>query len=305
GKPVYCHTLRFSSVTYHPVTHSLYKEACRQAALNYSHQVSTRGSYTYMNINKRYTTDLQLLIPEYNHYVHFLQTNQLNREKHQLGKFCQEGEHKVIKRARDCMPDYDLLLPNLFQKHTIKLYPTSTATTLNFRSENATRFFCRLDAAMFWHPMCWRINVFKDAYGFPSNPSGITLSPTTHRPSSQLLLILQAPSKKLSKKKFTQTFFDHLSVPYILTNEMNKDQDDEESMDKGDSNYSGPEEDLYNTSGKDNESVEELRTTLITKIKTGIIKKKKKMGIMMKVTKKKDTMQCYLIKIGSVDTYGD
>ncbi|KNZ47250.1 hypothetical protein VP01_6572g2 [Puccinia sorghi] len=96
--------------------HSLYNEACRQAALKSFRQVAASGAYAYMNINKKYTTDLQLLIPAYNHYVHFLQTNQFNREKHQLGKFRQDEERKVIKRARTIfeMPNYNLLLPNLF-----------------------------------------------------------------------------------------------------------------------------------------------------------------------------------------------
>ncbi|KNZ45033.1 hypothetical protein VP01_8556g1, partial [Puccinia sorghi] len=46
-----------------------------------------------LNINKKYATNIQLLIPAYKHYLHFLQTNQFNREKHQLEIFCQDEEH--------------------------------------------------------------------------------------------------------------------------------------------------------------------------------------------------------------------
>ncbi|KNZ64189.1 hypothetical protein VP01_10572g1, partial [Puccinia sorghi] len=45
-------------------------------------------AYAYMNVDPKYAGDLGLLIPTYNHYVYFLQSNQYQREKKEVGKFC-------------------------------------------------------------------------------------------------------------------------------------------------------------------------------------------------------------------------
>ncbi|KAI9602531.1 hypothetical protein H4Q26_001821 [Puccinia striiformis f. sp. tritici PST-130] len=77
---------------------SLYNEACRQAALKSFRQASVGGAYAYMNVNLKYATDLTLLIPAYNHYVHYLQATRYNREKNQTGKFRMDEERKVISK---------------------------------------------------------------------------------------------------------------------------------------------------------------------------------------------------------------
>ncbi|KNZ54401.1 hypothetical protein VP01_2958g4 [Puccinia sorghi] len=256
-----------------------------------------------MKINQKYATNLQLLIPAYNHYEHFLQTNRFNREKHQLGKFCQDEERKVIKRARDRLRDAQLQfalarsLPKQYQKiisninsHSDDEYNPKkrnyTIKTLKFRSENSTKFFCCLDAAMLASDALENKRVQRrlrvppptpQESLFPQPPKGLPLN--FYKPkwfnellpqqkleiantcevaflpdASKSLMGKQAPSEKLSDKKFTQTFFDCLSVPYDLTHEIENDPDDEESTDKGDSSYAGPEEDLDNTSGEDEES---------------------------------------------------
>ncbi|EFP91720.1 uncharacterized protein PGTG_17457 [Puccinia graminis f. sp. tritici CRL 75-36-700-3] len=144
---------------------SLYNEACRQAALKSFRQAAVGGVYAYMNINPKYATDLGLLIPAYNHYVHFLQKNRYNREKNQSGKFRMDEERKVIAKARERLRDSRLKfalaqnLPKRYQKvisdvncHSDDEYCPKTRVyiikTLKFRSPNATKFFRRLDAAI-------------------------------------------------------------------------------------------------------------------------------------------------------------
>ncbi|KNZ52067.1 hypothetical protein VP01_3704g1 [Puccinia sorghi] len=163
----------------------LFNEACRQAALKSFWQAAAGGAYTYMNINSKYAKDLKLLIPAYNHYVHFLQKNRYKREKKEIGKFRADEERKVIAQARDqvsyvldlfqfvCLlthwtgelQDTQLKfalaqrLPKKYQRmisdvnaHSDDEYNPSKGCyyikKLKFQLENATQFFHRLDAAM-------------------------------------------------------------------------------------------------------------------------------------------------------------
>ncbi|KAA1064840.1 hypothetical protein PGT21_016366 [Puccinia graminis f. sp. tritici] len=144
---------------------SLYNEACRQAALKSFRQAAVGGAYAYMNVNPKYAVDLGLLIPAYNHYVHFLQAQRYNREKTQSGKFRMDEERKVIAKARERLRDSRLKfalpqnLPKRYQKvisdvncHSDDEYCPKKRVyiikTLKFRSANATKFFRRLDAAI-------------------------------------------------------------------------------------------------------------------------------------------------------------
>ncbi|EFP76958.1 uncharacterized protein PGTG_02419 [Puccinia graminis f. sp. tritici CRL 75-36-700-3] len=143
----------------------LYNEACRQAALKSFRQAAVGGAYAYMNVNKKYVADLSLLIPAYNHYVHYLQASRYNREKTQTGKFRMDEERKVISKARERLRDSRLkfalaqALPKRYQKiisdvncHSDDEYDPKLKAyvikTLRFRSANATKFFRRLDAAI-------------------------------------------------------------------------------------------------------------------------------------------------------------
>ncbi|KAI9616823.1 hypothetical protein KEM48_005069 [Puccinia striiformis f. sp. tritici PST-130] len=136
---------------------SLYNEACRQAALKSFRQASVGGAYAYMNVNLKYATDLTLLIPAYNHYVHYLQATRYNREKNQTGKFRMDEERKVISKARERLRDSRLKfalsqgLPKRYQKvisdvncHTKSLCRQNPEISL----ANATKFFRRLDATI-------------------------------------------------------------------------------------------------------------------------------------------------------------
>ncbi|KNZ60807.1 hypothetical protein VP01_14974g1, partial [Puccinia sorghi] len=69
-----------------------------QAALKSFRQAAAGGAYTYMNINSKYAKDLKLLIPDYNHYVHFMQKNQYEREKKEIGKFRADEERKRLPK---------------------------------------------------------------------------------------------------------------------------------------------------------------------------------------------------------------
>ncbi|KNZ52065.1 hypothetical protein VP01_3706g2, partial [Puccinia sorghi] len=297
---------------------SLYNEACRQAALKSFRQAAAGGAYTYMNINSKYAKDLELLIPAYNHYVHFLQKNRYEREKKEIGKFRADEERKVIARARDrvsyvldlcqfvCLLTHwtgqlrdtrlkfalAQRLPKRYQRmisdvnaHSDDEYNPSKGCyyikTLKFRSENATRFFRRLDAAMlvsdeleqkrvqrrkripsprpaasifskppkglpldFYDPD-WFNNLLPQQRIDVADTRQVALLPD----ATQSLQGKQVASEKLTDKQFNAKFFDQLSAPYDLTHEIENNDDEEETDDEDDGSYVGEEIDLDNTSG--------------------------------------------------------
>ncbi|KNZ55276.1 hypothetical protein VP01_2722g3 [Puccinia sorghi] len=189
---------------------SLYNKACRQAALKSFRQAAAGGAYAYMNISKKYAKALELLIPTYNHYVHFLQKQRYEREKKQVGKFYEDEERKVIGRARDKVNahlKFSLAqkLPKRYQKiisnlssHSNNEYDSKKGLniikTLKFQSENATKFFHHLDAA-----------IRKQEPAVPSKPSLFPKPPRDFR-----LISLIPLAEKLLDKQFTKHYFDKL-----------------------------------------------------------------------------------------------
>ncbi|KAA1066294.1 hypothetical protein PGT21_027869 [Puccinia graminis f. sp. tritici] len=286
---------------------SLYNESCRQAALKSFRQAAVGGAYAYMNISQKYATDLTLLIPAYNHFVHFLQTSRYNREKNQAGKFRMDEERKVISKARERLRDTRLKfalaqnLPKRYQKvisdvncHSDDEYCAKKGVymvkTLRFRSENATKFFRRLDAAILTSDELDGKRVQRRRRIVPSTPRpSIFTKPPKGQPldfynptwfndllpqqrmdvantrevaflpdASQSLMGKRLPSKKLSDKKFVQQFFDQLTQPYDLTHEIEDNGDEEEeTYDEEDSSFKGDEIDLANTSNEEEDEDDE------------------------------------------------
>ncbi|KAA1122262.1 hypothetical protein PGTUg99_035798 [Puccinia graminis f. sp. tritici] len=252
------------------------------------------GAYTYMNISQKYATDLTLLIPAYNHFVHFLQTSRYNREKNQAGKFRMDEERKVISKARERFA-LAQNLPKRYQKvisdvncHSDDEYCAKKGVymvkTLRFRSENVTKFFRRLDAAILTSDELDGKHVQRRRRIVPSTPRpSIFTKPPKGQPldfynptwfndllpqqqmdvantrevaflpdASQSLMGKRLPSKKLSDKKFVQQFFNQLTQPYDLTHEIEDNGDeDEETDDEEDSSFRGDEIDLANTSNEE------------------------------------------------------
>ncbi|KAI9626749.1 hypothetical protein KEM48_010214 [Puccinia striiformis f. sp. tritici PST-130] len=278
---------------------SLNNEACRQAALKSFRQAAIGGAYSYMNVNKKYATDLTLLIPAYNHFVHHLQKQQYNREKNQTGRFRMDEERKLrdsrlkfalaqglLKRYQKVISDVNCHSDNEYssqrQGYLIK--------TLKFCSPNATKFFCRLDAAIVTSdeldgkrvqrrrrivPPTTQPSLFtKPPKGQPLdfyNPDWFNKLLPQQRidiadtrevaflpDASQSLMGKKLASEKLSNKKFTATFFDQLSKPYNLTHEIEVNVDDDDSTnDEDDASFNGEEIDLAHSSGDNDEEYEE------------------------------------------------
>ncbi|KAI9606333.1 hypothetical protein KEM48_001931 [Puccinia striiformis f. sp. tritici PST-130] len=278
---------------------SLYNEACRQAALKSFRQASVGGAYAYMNVNLKYATDLTLLIPAYNHYVHYLQATRYNREKNQTGKFRMDEERKVISKARERG------LPKRYQKvisdvncHSDDEYNSQrkvyVVKTLKFRSANATKFFRRLDATIATSDELDGKRVQRRRRFIPPTPEpSLFTKPPKGQPldfynpewfnkllpqqriniantrevaflpnASQSLMGKKIASEKLSDKKFTAAFFDQLSKPYDLTHEIEDNGDDDTPTDdEDDASYNGEEIDLANTSG---DMMKKMTRTLIS-----------------------------------------
>ncbi|KAA1110944.1 hypothetical protein PGT21_034682 [Puccinia graminis f. sp. tritici] len=248
---------------------SLYNKACRQAALKSFCQAAVGGAYAYMNINKKYATDLALLIPAYNHFVQFLQTTRYNREKNQTGKFRMDEERRVISKAREQLRDTRLKfalnqnLPKRYQRiisdvncHSNDEYSPKKAVyivkTLKFWSENATKFFRHLDIGRVGRPT-WFKDLLPQQRMEIANTREVAFLPD----ASQSLMGKHLPSEKLSDKKFIQEFFDRLSQPYDLSHEIEDNgEGDEETDDEDDASFNGEEIDLANTSNEDDDEDE-------------------------------------------------
>lgn len=80
-------------------TDSLWNEACRMSALRIFRRVAIGGAFAYMNINKTYVQNFDLLEGAYNHYVHYVMTEKYKKESKQQGKNVKDEEKKVIQRA--------------------------------------------------------------------------------------------------------------------------------------------------------------------------------------------------------------
>ncbi|KNZ55837.1 hypothetical protein VP01_2568g3 [Puccinia sorghi] len=127
---------------------SLYNKACRQAALKYFWLATAGGAYAYMNIRKKYTKDLELLRPMYNHYFRSLQKQLCEREKKQVGKFYARLKFAL---AQKLPKQYQRIISNV-SAHSNGEYDSKKGLyvikTLKFQSENTSKFFHRLVAAI-------------------------------------------------------------------------------------------------------------------------------------------------------------
>ncbi|KNZ63151.1 hypothetical protein VP01_1180g2 [Puccinia sorghi] len=135
------------------------------------------------------------------------------------------------------------------RNHTIKM--------LKFFSENATKLFCRLDAAML------ASNDFKNK----NFQIRLQVPPPTPQESHFLQTPIALPLGFYKPRWFNEYPSRRLKLliillqkfhrKEILSHEIENAPDDEESTEKGDSSYVGQEEDLDKSSGEDDKSVEE------------------------------------------------
>ncbi|PLW24724.1 hypothetical protein PCASD_05233 [Puccinia coronata f. sp. avenae] len=76
--------------------------------------------------------------------------------------------------------------------------------------------------------------------------------------ANQSLMGKKLASEKLSDRKFTATFFDQLTKPYVLTHEIEDNaNDNDQTNGEDDASFNGEEIDLAHTSGEDDEDYEQ------------------------------------------------
>ncbi|KAI7967764.1 hypothetical protein MJO29_001041 [Puccinia striiformis f. sp. tritici] len=144
---------------------SLYNSAHRISALTTFTELPSTTAYAYLGIDPTMAGDLTLLIPAYDHFVHYLQYENYRKELKEEGKVAKDAAHKRFSKNRERLRDkrLDYAIVNKFPKrYRAILEPISahsddekeegnrffTIKTLMFRSKNANRFFRRLDAVM-------------------------------------------------------------------------------------------------------------------------------------------------------------
>ncbi|EFP91134.1 uncharacterized protein PGTG_16879 [Puccinia graminis f. sp. tritici CRL 75-36-700-3] len=143
----------------------LYNSAHRIAALTTFTELATTSAYSYLKIDRELAQDMTLLIPAYNHFVHYLQYNRYKREQKEKGKASQEAANKKFNKNRERLRNErrDFAIINKFPKRYRDILEPITAhsddekvegkgfykiKTLPYRSNNANRFFRRLDIVM-------------------------------------------------------------------------------------------------------------------------------------------------------------
>ncbi|KNZ57825.1 hypothetical protein VP01_2063g8 [Puccinia sorghi] len=144
---------------------SLYNSAHRIAALTTFTELASTPAYAYLNIDPEMAQDMSLLIPAYNHFVHYLQLDKYKKELKEKGKVAQEANNKKISKNRERLRDErrDFAILNKFPQRYREILEPITAhsddefvegkgiykiKTLPYRSKNANRFFRCLDSVM-------------------------------------------------------------------------------------------------------------------------------------------------------------
>ncbi|WAQ87357.1 hypothetical protein PtA15_8A261 [Puccinia triticina] len=134
---------------------SLYNAAHRIAALTTFTKLAATPAYAYLKINPVMAQDMTLLVRAYNHFVHYLQAEKYKKEMKEEGKVAQEANNKKFNKNRERLRDArrDFAILNKYPKrYRDILEPISAHSndekTLPYRSNNANRFFQRLDIVM-------------------------------------------------------------------------------------------------------------------------------------------------------------
>lgn len=91
---------------------SLYNSAHRIAALTTFTELASTPAYAYLNIDPEMAQDMSLLIPAYNHFVHYLQLDKYKKELKEKGKVAQEANNKKISKNRERVCTRLLFPPN-------------------------------------------------------------------------------------------------------------------------------------------------------------------------------------------------
>ncbi|KNZ49670.1 hypothetical protein VP01_4866g1 [Puccinia sorghi] len=202
-------------------------------------------------VNPKMAQDMMLLIPVYNHFVHYYMMNKYKKEAKQVGKVAQEANNKKFskncERLRDLRCDFAILkkFPKRYQNVLAQISAHSNAEevpgkgfykikTLPYQSQNANKFFRCLDDLMkmaakndplanqsrrcalpikFYLPTWYRR---LPAYQKHSIPDRTSLAFLPDAKQSLLQKPETHPDKKLKDSSFTRKYREVLSEPYGL-----------------------------------------------------------------------------------------
>ncbi|KAG0151927.1 hypothetical protein CROQUDRAFT_693897 [Cronartium quercuum f. sp. fusiforme G11] len=143
---------------------SLYNLACHITALASFHQLCGVGAYDHMNVNLRYVNNLMLLVPAYNHYVHFVLANKFKTKMKEQGRVKLNNEKRSAQKARERLrdaqveyllrhchnvpPHYLRMAQNILAHSDDEDIPSKNALaikTLTYHRKNASKFWRWVD----------------------------------------------------------------------------------------------------------------------------------------------------------------
>ncbi|MBW0492139.1 hypothetical protein O181_031854 [Austropuccinia psidii MF-1] len=248
-------------------------------------ELAATSAYAYLNINPRMAMDIPLLIQAYNHFVHYLILGRYNKEKKEEGKNAKNAAHKRFSKNRERLRNErrDFSILNKFPKRYQEVLAHIAAhsddeevkgkgfymiKTLSYHSNNANRFFRRLDTVMmkaaYQDPLASKSrhrvrrlprNPVESEYkvaprGLPINfycPKWFkTLSHSQQHtiPNRNKLVFLpnakdsllpkgeQHPDEKLADSTFTRKYWEALAEPYGLVEESSSEESEPEPEDQ-------------------------------------------------------------------------
>ncbi|KAI9626698.1 hypothetical protein H4Q26_017744 [Puccinia striiformis f. sp. tritici PST-130] len=121
---------------------SLYNSAHRISALTTFTELASTTAYAYLGIDPTMAGDLTLLIPAYDHFVHYLQYENYRKELKEEGKVAKDAAHKRFskncERLRDKRLDYAIV--NKFPKRYRAILEPISAHS-DDEKEEGNRFF--------------------------------------------------------------------------------------------------------------------------------------------------------------------
>ncbi|KNZ52876.1 hypothetical protein VP01_3413g3 [Puccinia sorghi] len=243
---------------------SLYNTEHRIAALTKFTKLAATSVYAYLKVNPEMAQNMSLLIPAYNHFLHYFQLNKYKKELKQKGKVAEEASNKKFNKNCERFP----------KRHRDMLEPITTHSdeklveakgyymikTMPYCSLNANQFFCQLDDVM-------KNAAKQDPLAKTSlrricqlpkkpEPSAFKMAPKGLLIDFYSLSLLPKPhthlDKKLADSTFTKKYWEVVAEPYVLLDPDPSDDEADRSRQHNQANEEGEGIDLTQPSDGSN-----------------------------------------------------
>ncbi|KAH9473976.1 hypothetical protein Pst134EA_001031 [Puccinia striiformis f. sp. tritici] len=200
---------------------SLYNSAHRISALTTFTELASTTAYAYLGIDPTMAGDLTLLIPAYDHFVHYLQYENYRKELKEEGKVAKDAAHKRFSKNRERASEQNPSAQG--SRRRIRRLPRTPVMSTSLVAPKGLaidyygpKWYNKLDLAQ------QKKIPNRSILAFLSNASE-SLQPKDER----------HPDEKLSTRSFTKKYWEVLAEPYGLVLGDSSDSDDDDPDGKG------------------------------------------------------------------------